>query len=634
MRRIRAGAWIVLLLLAGFQAWATRFYPAPDGVSYLDLSDAVLQANFAELLNAYWSPLYPILIGLLRAAITSSAYWEFAITHLVNFCLFVASLRGYEYLLGALRQSTRWHRELLATRWEVAGAYFLFGAFTLMMTPLILPTPDLLVSAACFFVFGALLRLHAGVGTGRAAVVLGVALALGSLAKSFVIPWAVVCLLTAAVACRRRSSRPVILAAALWLTAVVPWTIGLSMKAGHFTFGDTGRLTYVWYVNQLESPSRKIMPHAAATPASDSILRGIAITPDAPGTNPVWYDPARWYAGISPRFEPGRQARVFGLAVAEYIASLAPVFLVLAFWLIAAGRDAVREWWAAAWPVMIPVLTAIAAYSLVLVTTRYVAPFYIAMTLMVLAGVRRPDVVTPGRVAAALGLPLAVMLLAPDPGRPVALVNAAAGTVLFVWLARRRTPAVMLAMALIGALSVRVLQPASDIRLVMVMSAALIVGYWAFASDASSRGEGPRFTALSRQTLLAANATLILMVAWLKYSETTNRSRIDLAEPNDVATVARQAALGQIEPGERIALVGSPFEAYWARASRVGIVAVVPPPVMGEFNGLSTEQRQALYREFARAGARHVVVQQQAPPAGGADRWTPVRYVGWVKRLP
>jgi hypothetical protein len=55
---------------------------------------------------------------------------------------------------------------------------------------------------------------------------------------------------------------------------------------------------------------------------------------------------------------------------------------------------------------------------------------------------------------------------------------------------------------------------------------------------------------------------------------------------------------------------------------------------MGEFNGLSTEQRQALYREFAMAGARHVVVQQQAPPAGGADGWTPVRYVGWVKRLP
>ena len=55
--RVRAVAWVILLGLAGAQAWAARFYATPDGVSYLDLSDAVLDGRWSELLNAYWSPL-------------------------------------------------------------------------------------------------------------------------------------------------------------------------------------------------------------------------------------------------------------------------------------------------------------------------------------------------------------------------------------------------------------------------------------------------------------------------------------------------------------------------------------------------------------------------------------------------
>ena len=73
MKWIRAAAWVVLLLVAGFQAWATRFYPTPDGVSYLDLSDAVLRGDFGELLNGYWSPLYPVLVGLGRRLTSASA---------------------------------------------------------------------------------------------------------------------------------------------------------------------------------------------------------------------------------------------------------------------------------------------------------------------------------------------------------------------------------------------------------------------------------------------------------------------------------------------------------------------------------------------------------------------------------
>ncbi|HET9424806.1 MAG TPA: hypothetical protein VFO55_05495 [Gemmatimonadaceae bacterium] len=636
MKSIRAAAWVILLILAALQAWSARFYPTPDGVSYLDLSDAVLAGNFRELLNAYWSPMYPALIGLLRAVVTPSAYWEFAIAHLLNFGLFIASLLGYEYLLGALRRlAPTWGREGLNGRWGVIGSYVLFGSFTLMMTPLILPTPDLLVSAACFFAFGALLRLRFDIDARRAAIVLGVALAIGSLTKSFIIPWAAVCLVTAAVAIRGRSFRPALVATSIWLLAVVPWTIGLSMKTGHVTFGDTGRLTYVWYVNEVESPSRKNMPHAAATPATDSILRGIAITPDPPGTNPVWYDPARWYTGLTPTFTASRQVRVFAMLVAEYISSLAPLFLVLAFWLIAAGRQGAAEWWRRTWVVMVPVLAAIAAYSLVLVTTRYVAPFYMAMTLMVLVGASWPERLSPARTLAAIGLPMAIMLLTPEPGRPVALVNAAAGSVIFVWLARYRTMAVMVAMGVIGALSIRLVQPAADVRFVMLASAAIVIAYWALARDAGRRGEAGLHAAVTSRALLAANVTLILLVAFLKYYEGLKQPSVSPTEPNDPWFAAQQVAPVGMKAGDRVAIVGSPFDAYWARAARVRIVAVVPPPRMAHFNTLTAARRRALYDEFARAGANYVVVQQREAPEAAIDgSWTPVTYIGWVRALP
>jgi len=636
VKNVRAGAWVVLLALAGAQAWSARFYPSPDGVSYLDLSDAVLSGHWRELLNAYWSPLYPALIGLTRTITRPTAEWEFAAVHLLNFLLFAVSLAGFEYLLGAMRElgRTQWNKPGLSTTWGTVGAYAIFGAFTLMMTPLTLPTPDLLVSATSFFVFGALLRLRYGIDVRRAAIVLGIALAAGSLTKSFVIPWAGICLITAIAAMRGRTFRPVMVAAGIWLIAVVPWTIGLSAKYGHITFGDSGRLTYVWFVNRIETPSAKLMPHAAATPATDSVLSGVAITPNAPGTNPIWYDPARWYDDLHPRFDLTRQVSVLGILVAEYIASLAPVFLVMVFWLIVAGRSGTTEWLRRTWPIVIPALAALIAYAIVLVTTRYVAPFYMTLALSVICGARWPERIPPTRMLLAIGVPLILMVATPNPGQPMALINAAVGSVLFVWMARHRTATVQIVLGLVGGAAIRIMQPNADLRYVSLMSVALIVAYWAMARDAEHRGEQAITSLLTRRTLVTANALLVLFVASLKYATSLAPDQPEGTPPNVNWVAAQKATTAGMRPRSAIALVGSPFEAYWARANRMKIVAVVPPPRMDDFNRLGAEDRRRLYAEFAKAGAAYLVVQQPDPPPGPDRRWTPIPYVGWVRALP
>jgi hypothetical protein len=553
---------------------------------------------------------------LLRAVFRASAYWEFGVAHLVNFLLFATSLLGFEYFTGAMRVlgRTHWDKPGLDTTWGAIGAYAVFAVFTLMMTPLVLPTPDLLVSAASFFVFGALLRLRYDLSARAAGLVLGVGLAAGSLAKSFVIPWAGICLVTAFVALRGRAVRPAINASALWLIAVVPWTAGLSAKYGHVTFGDTGRLTYVWYVNRVESPSSKAMPSAAGTVATDSILPGTAITADTPGTNPVWYDPARWYGDLRPRFSLARQLSVIGILGSEYIASLAPMFLVIAFWLIAAGRDGVREWWRRTWPVVVPALAALLAYSIVLVTTRYVAPFY--MTLLL-----------------AIGVPLILMVATPNPGKPMALVNAAVGSVAFVWLARKSPVWAQIGAGVIGAIAVRMLQPFADLRWVTLMSVALIVTYWLVARQAEQRGEASLTSTSIRRSLVSACAVLALSVAGLKYADSLQQEMPIGSGANDNAFAAERAATAGIGAGSRIALVGSPFEAYWVRVARAKIVAVVPPPRMGDFVTMPVAQRQRLYDTFAHAGADFIVVQLATPPEGTDASWMPIQYIGWVKKL-
>ncbi len=635
MKTVRAGAWVMLLALAGVQAWSARFYITPDGVSYMDLSDAVINGQWRELLNAYWSPLYPALIGLIRAIARPTPYWEFVVVHALNFVLFATSLAAFEYLLIPLRAAARAQSgtSSLDTPLGMLGAYAIFGAFTLMMTPLLLPTPDLLVSAASLGVFGALFRLANGTTPSRAGVVLGLALAAGSLAKSFVIPWAGVCLVTAFVATRRVSVRPAVVAAAIWVVPVLLWTAGLSQKYGHLTFGDTGRLTYVWYVNQVEMPSAKHMPHGAATPATDSILRGIAMTPNAPGTNPIWYDPARWYTDLHPQFVAKRQLQVFGLLAAEYIASLAPMFLVIAFWLIAAGRVAVREWWRRVWPVALPAIVALFAYAMVLVTTRYVAPFYMTILLLVLYALPWPERIPPIRMLLAIGVPLLLMASTPEPGKPMALINSAVAAGLFAWLARYRTTAVMITAAVLGATCVWFLQPSTELLYVWLMTIVLILAYWVVSRSADERAEWPLVSPLLRKAIIAANAVLVLWVAELKYADSLRQQIPDPRQPNDNWYAAGLAEGLGIKPGMKIALIGSPFEAYWARVGRAKIVAVVPPPRMEAFYGLPPAERQRLYQEFAKAGADFVIAQHATSPEGPDPSWTGMRYIGWVKRL-
>src|SRR5262245_36610310 len=95
------------LLMAAAQAWTARHTMNPDGISYIDITDACIRGDFHTSLNAYWSPAYSWLLGLALVVFRPSAYWEFTVVHGVNFMVFLAVMASFEFFLRQLLASRR-----------------------------------------------------------------------------------------------------------------------------------------------------------------------------------------------------------------------------------------------------------------------------------------------------------------------------------------------------------------------------------------------------------------------------------------------------------------------------------------------------------------------------------------------
>jgi len=65
------------LVLAVVHTWAGRYSINPDGISYLDVGSSFVRHDWANALNAWWSPLYPWSLGIIVSALRPSPKWEF-----------------------------------------------------------------------------------------------------------------------------------------------------------------------------------------------------------------------------------------------------------------------------------------------------------------------------------------------------------------------------------------------------------------------------------------------------------------------------------------------------------------------------------------------------------------------------
>lgn len=401
-QRIGLGVALALGLL---DAWRFLHYQAnPDGVSYLDIARDFAVRGPSALVNGYWSPLLPAAIGVAYRIVPPTIDTMYATAHVVTFLSFVACALTFHRLLFVLRHRLSMAGAATDFR-EAALASVGWAAFVLLIVKGIginLITPDMGVAAVVFWLAAEAFSLDDGPWPLRRWILAGVVLGVGYWWKAILFPVALVWLGCAAVVALRRRDRvrgPV----AGWLAFVAVAAIvavPVSLQVGRPTFGETGRLNYLWYVDAVPYVwERCVAPEGLDASAKsfggvgrDSLIATRPITcaidtrsPTA--TLPLWYDPSVYYRTAHARFEPALQWRAIRNDVVYIVTGAgeaAPVMLVL-FGILAIGalaavlRAAATRGLATVVPadlILVPLVVApVAFYVLVYVEFRHVAPF-------------------------------------------------------------------------------------------------------------------------------------------------------------------------------------------------------------------------------------------------------------------
>jgi hypothetical protein len=636
-RAIRPLAWLLVVSIALFQAYAQRYVVGPDGVAYLDLSDAVVAGRWSGLVNLYWSPLYPMLVGLARLLTRASPAGEVPVMHAVNAAAFLATFAAYEYFLSpVLGLAAQTRHAVVGSRWGKAIAYCLFICVAFTLTPIELTTPDLLAAACVFAALGALLRLGRSPHNAAPAAVLGLSLALGGLAKSFLIPWAIVCFVVLAVALRGTGFKPLVNAALVWLILVGPWTVLVSRAAGRLTFGDTGRLTYAWFVNNRDTPSLGGVPMGARTARTESILPHTGATGEAPGTDPMWFDPERWSGGLRPHFDAHDQIASLLTSGRFYVENLAP-FLFLILLIAVAPAASRRDAWGRGWIILVPVVAGMFGYAMVLVTARYFMPFVLTGTLVLLATLPAPRRVHP--LAVLIGVAIPIGLLSIDDRSAVSLavvVSIVGAMVAGARIPMRPSLAWVLGVVVVAEV-VHILLPSAFPGVLLLGGAGLAAALWGMSRAAIHRGRPVQFArgAMAACGLAAALWLVYPFAQRLRKDEDALRRASAAGWGNLSGSIATDLAARGIGPGTRIAVIGPHADSYWARTGRLKIVASVPRPVVPMFWRLSRAGQDSLLAVFAAAGAQVAIasVGPDSTLAAPDSTWTPVRYRGWIRPL-
>ncbi|HEX8852642.1 MAG TPA: hypothetical protein VF754_04100, partial [Pyrinomonadaceae bacterium] len=435
LARVRIFFLTLAVALGALHAWDARHAVNPDGISYLDMGEAYLRADWGMAINGLWSPLYACLLGLALLVARPSAYWEIPIVHLVNFLVYLWALCCFDVLL---RELMRWQRARPSTngedvreglpRWALAALlYAVFLRASLSLNGLAAVTPDMCAAAFVYLSSAIVLRIRRTPASRRLFVALGATLGLCYLSKASMLPFAVV-LLGSAAACagHRRAAAPrLLVATAAFLLVGGLYFVPLSAAKGRLTLGDSARLNYAWYVNQTRLHVHwQGEPEGSGTPSHPTrkLLDDPAVyefrTPFR-ATYPPWYDPSYWYEGARLRFDLAAQARVlranaktlYELLFDRTHALWCAVFLALYLWSWRGGAS-IGEAVASSWTLLVPPIVMLSLLALVHVEARYTGAFFVLLWSGVVSAWRLPRRAAARKVASVASVLLCALMLA------------------------------------------------------------------------------------------------------------------------------------------------------------------------------------------------------------------------------
>jgi hypothetical protein len=427
--------WCIAFAVGSAHIWINRRNMCDiDGISYVEIGEAFLRGDWAHAINAYWSPLYGLFLAAPLRLFQTSPEHEIYVLQLVNVLLYAGTLAALDFLLqqiieakGLLCQRNTAGETTPFPAWGViALGYALFAWAAAYWFFLYLVVPDMLLTGLFLCATGIVLRIRHRGASWRRFVALGLVLGVGYLTKTVMFPLAFVFLTVAALATKglRRNGRYAAVGALVFALIAVPLAVAISAQVRRPTFGETGRLNYLWYVDGItpwrfwrgEPPGSGTPKHPVRLLSQSPRIYEFA-TPVA-GTYPIWYDPSYWYAGASPPFDVRKQIwrleKSMRFYAHEFAYSFQPLLLggllVLCFM---GGRVAGRAALTSLlqqWPLWVPPLAGLAFYTAVWVEMRYVAAFLVILWLSLFAAVRIPGGAGSWRRNAVVGL-VAIVLV-------------------------------------------------------------------------------------------------------------------------------------------------------------------------------------------------------------------------------
>lgn len=417
-RRYKLTVLVCRIVCVGFallEAWSQRWFINEDGISYLDMSDALIRHNWHLLVNPIWSPLYPLLIGAVTWLARPSAQWELPILHVLNFFIFLAALASFEFLLRQViyvlrRENVREDADSAAPLpvwiWQLLGySLFAWSTFGMMWAPRMI-TPDLCVATFVYLDCGLLLSLRASTKKSWICVLLGLTLGFGYLAKAILFPMAFVFIVVAFffIGRWRKAALPLAIAFLLFCTVAAPLFIAMSRRVGRLSYSEVGNLNYAWHVNHIgggKAAGGPFFPTDSGTPVYlKHPLTVLYKHPDVFGfteplafTYPPRQDMEYWGAGTRTAFSLRNQLRAIGggLIVVFTDPHIVPLsgLIVAGLTLLFMRANVSRNFKSIlrSWPLLIPAVVATCLYLLVSVEPRYVAPFFVLVILGLFPGV-------------------------------------------------------------------------------------------------------------------------------------------------------------------------------------------------------------------------------------------------------
>jgi Dolichyl-phosphate-mannose-protein mannosyltransferase len=416
--------WPLYCFLAALVTFGYAIYDSyqidGDAISYMDIGDLMRSHQWAGIINGYWNPLYPAALAIGNILFHPTRYNELHAYYMVNFAIFLLEMLAVVAFTDALIQL----RELRET--STAGRNplpFLLDRCTLRylgIAILVISSqrelsmgkvrPDALLLAFLLFALAALLK-HLATNQLRYAALMGLALGLAYLAKSFAFVFTFLCIL-ALIAFRffwqrqpiTRIATSAVLVFVCFSLVAGPYVAALSHQKGRFDFGDSGNLNYVWFVAGTEKMHLQQSQTALFGSADVHLKHPEKQLLDNPpvfsykelpyGTYPDWFDTSFFNERIKAHMNPRLQIIVIRqciMRILRYMCNhpeayaLLTVLLLLGARLHPAWRPTANAFW------LVPFLLGIATlciYGIVNVEDRYLSAAFLALLLPLFAAMR------------------------------------------------------------------------------------------------------------------------------------------------------------------------------------------------------------------------------------------------------